>query len=43
MLTEAIEGAGNIDAVLAKFDNEVGSEGRALVSNLLAAARNARG
>jgi predicted ATPase len=41
LLTEAIGEAESIDAVLAKFDNEVGSEGRALISNLLA-ARNAR-
>jgi predicted ATPase len=41
MLAEAIEGTHDIEAVLVKFDNEVGSEGRALISNLLA-ARNAR-
>jgi predicted ATPase len=39
MLAEALVDTENIDAVLAKFDNEVGSEGRALISNLLAARR----
>ena len=36
LLAEAIGPSDNIEAVLAKFDNEVGSEGRALISNLLA-------
>lgn len=40
MLAEAIGDLDSIDAVLAKFDNEVGSEGRALISSLIA-ARNA--
>lgn len=31
----------SVDEVAAKFDNELGSEGRALISNLIA-ARNAR-
>jgi hypothetical protein len=39
ILAEALVGVENIDEVLAKFDNEVGSEGRALISNLLAARR----
>lgn len=42
MLAEAIGELNNVDAVLAQFDNEVGSEGRALISSLIA-ARNARG
>jgi hypothetical protein len=40
MLAEAVGDLDSIDAVLAKFDNEVGSEGRALISSLIA-ARNA--
>lgn len=42
MLAEAIGDLDSVDAVLAKFDNEVGSDGRALISSLIA-ARNARG
>lgn len=42
MLAEAIGDLDSVDEVAAKFDNEVGSEGRALISNLIA-ARNARG
>jgi len=41
LLAEALEGADNLEAALAKFDYEVGSEGRSLISNLLA-TRNAR-
>ncbi|MBP6014778.1 MAG: AAA family ATPase [Alphaproteobacteria bacterium] len=36
MLADAIGDARTIDQVLAKFDNEVGSEGRALISSLIA-------
>jgi ABC-type cobalamin/Fe3+-siderophores transport system ATPase subunit len=36
MLSEASEGVNSIPDVLAKFDNEVGSDGRALVSSHLA-------
>jgi ABC-type thiamine transport system ATPase subunit len=43
MLAEAIADLDNIDAVLRRFDNEVGSEGRALISSLLAARRAADG
>jgi ABC-type transport system involved in cytochrome c biogenesis ATPase subunit len=39
MLAEAIADLDTIDAVLRRFDNEVGSEGRALISSLLAARR----
>jgi len=42
MLAEAIGDLQSVDEVAAKFDNEVGSEGRALISNLIA-ERNARG
>jgi predicted ATPase len=36
MLADAVGDLNSIDAVLRKFDNEVGSEGRALVSGLIA-------
>jgi Fe-S cluster assembly ATPase SufC len=42
MLADAVGTADSVDEVTAKFDNEVGSEGRALISSLLA-ARKARG
>jgi predicted ATPase len=42
MIAEAVGDEETVDAVLAKFDNEVGSDGRALISSLIA-ARNARG
>jgi predicted ATPase len=42
MLAEAVADETSIDAVLMKFDNEVGSDGRALISSLIA-ARNKRG
>ena len=37
MLAEAVGDLTSIDDVLRKFDNEVGSDGRALVSSLIAA------
>lgn len=37
MLVEAAGGLNSINEVLGKFDNEVGSEGRALISGLIAA------
>lgn len=40
MLEEAIGDEINIKQVLAKFDNEVGSEGRALISSLIAARKS---
>jgi predicted ATPase len=42
MLTEAVGDETRIEDVLKKFDNEVGSEGRALISSLIA-ERKARG
>jgi predicted ATPase len=42
MLAEAIGDLNSVDEVAARFDNEVGSEGRALISNLIA-ERNSRG
>jgi hypothetical protein len=42
MLAEAIGDLDSVDEVAEKFDNELGSAGRALISNLIA-ARNARG
>ena len=36
MLTEASGGLDSIDNILIKFDNEVGSDGRALISSLIA-------
>ena len=41
MLADAVGDLDSIDAVLTKFDNEVGSEGRALISSLIA-TRNVR-
>jgi ABC-type cobalamin/Fe3+-siderophores transport system ATPase subunit len=43
MLAEAIADLDGIDAVLRRFDNEVGSEGRALISSLLASRRAVNG
>jgi hypothetical protein len=40
MLVDAIGQSDDIDTVLNKFDNEVGSEGRALVSSLIASQNN---
>jgi hypothetical protein len=42
MLADSVGDLDSIDAVLRKFDNEVGSEGRALISSLIA-VRNADG
>jgi ABC-type cobalamin/Fe3+-siderophores transport system ATPase subunit len=42
MLAESVGDLSSMDAVLRKFENEVGSEGRALVSSLIA-ARDANG
>jgi hypothetical protein len=36
MLSDAVEHEQEIDAVLQKFDNEVGADGRALVSSMIA-------
>jgi predicted ATPase len=41
MLAEAVGDDENINQVLAKFDNEVGSEGRALISSLIASRNKA--
>jgi len=40
MLAEAVGDLNSIEAVLSKFDNEVGSEGRALISSIIT-TRNA--
>jgi len=42
MLQEAVDGGGNYDAVLNKFDNNLGAEARALARTLIA-ARNSPG
>jgi ABC-type uncharacterized transport system ATPase subunit len=39
MLGDAVEGETELDVVLQKFDNEVGAEGRALLSSMLAVRR----
>ena len=43
MLADAIGDLDDVDEVAAEFDNEVGSEGRALISNLIAERRVRRG
>jgi predicted ATPase len=37
LLAEAVDDSGDMDDVLRKFDNEVGAEGRALISSMIAA------
>ena len=44
LLFEAAEGERDLDAVTEKFDNEVGSDGRALINSIIASRDNgARG